>query len=100
MRGFVWKNNNPRDGGTQTLGSSSLEESPDYARPAYPDFTDRYHSATTTQHVFLLSDTLTFNPRWSLLLSGSENLFTVDNYSKTGSRSSNHDDRGPAVPPA
>ncbi|MEE7651011.1 TonB-dependent siderophore receptor [Raoultella planticola] len=94
MRGFVWKNNNPRNGGTQTLGSSSLEESPDYARPAYPDFTDRYHSATTTQHVFLLSDTLTFNPRWSLLLSGSENLFTVDNYSKTGSRSSNHDDRG------
>lgn len=28
----------------------------------------------------MLSDTLTFNPQWSLLLSGSENRFNVNNY--------------------
>ncbi|MEF3101612.1 TonB-dependent siderophore receptor [Raoultella terrigena] len=94
VRGFVWKNYNPRDGGTQKLGSSTLDDSPDYERPDYPDFTDRYHSATTTQHVFLLNDTLTFSPQWSLLLSGSESLFTVDNYGKSSQRSSRHDDRG------
>ncbi|VDR27392.1 Outer membrane receptor for monomeric catechols [Raoultella terrigena] len=84
----------PRDGGTQKLGSSTLDDSPDYERPDYPDFTDRYHSATTTQHVFLFNDTLTFSPQWSLLLSGSESLFTVDNYGKSSQRSSSHDDRG------
>lgn len=94
MRGFVWKNYNPRSGGTQTLGSSSLNDNPTFERPNYPDFTDRYHSATTTQHVFLLSDTLTFNPQWSLLLSGSENLFTVSNYNKSSQRSSKSDDNG------
>ena len=52
MRGFVWKNYNPRNGGTFTLGHSSLDQHPDYPRPPYPDFNDRYHSATTTQHDF------------------------------------------------
>ncbi|WP_422785252.1 TonB-dependent receptor [Raoultella planticola] len=94
MRGFVWKNFTPRDGGTLTIGKSSLDQNPTFDRPAYPDFTDRFHSATTTQHVFLLNDTLTFNPQWSLLLSGSENLFTVDNFNKKSQRSSTHDDAG------
>ena len=94
MRGFVWKNYNPRNGGTFTLGHSSLDQHPDYPRPPYPDFNDRYHSATTTQHAFLLSDTLHFSPQWSLLLSGSENLFTVSNYNKAGHESSRQQDNG------
>lgn len=94
MRGFVWKNYNPRNGGTFTLGHSSLDQHPDYPRPPYPDFTNRYHSATTTQHAFLLSDTLHFTPQWSLLLSGSENLFTVSNYNKSGHETSRQKDNG------
>lgn len=94
VRGFVWKNYNPVAGGTFTLGKSSLDENPVYPRPPYPDFDSRYQSATTTQHAFLLSDTLHFSPQWSLLLSGSENLFTVSNYNKTGKQTSDKKDNG------
>lgn len=88
VRGFVWKNFNPRNGTTSTLGSASLENTQAFAEPDYPDFTDRYHSATATQHAFLLSDNLQFSPQWSVLLAGSESLLSSSNYSKTGSRSS------------
>ncbi|VFS63750.1 Ferrichrome receptor FcuA precursor [Kluyvera cryocrescens] len=94
VRGFVWKNYNPVTGGTFTLGKSSLDQNPVYPRPPYPDFDSRYQSATTTQHAFLLSDTLHFSPQWSLLLSGSENLFTVSNYNKTGKQTSDKKDNG------
>lgn len=94
MRGFVWKNDNPRNGGTTTLGQASLADPQAFAGPDYPDFTDRYHSATTTQQSFLLSDTLTFSPQWSLLLSGSQNFLTSANYAKSGRRSSASNDSG------
>lgn len=94
VRGFVWKNYNPLSGGTSTLGSASLDDPQSFAEPGYPDFTHRYHSATATQQSFLLSDTLTFSPQWSLLLAGSESFLTSANYAKTGSRSSHSRDRG------
>jgi iron complex outermembrane recepter protein len=94
VRGFVWKNYNPRSGGTSTLGSASLDDPQTFAEPDYPDFTDRYHSATATQHAFLLSDNLQFSPQWSVLLAGSESLLSSANYSKTGSRSSDSSNSG------
>ncbi|MDF7652013.1 TonB-dependent siderophore receptor [Erwiniaceae bacterium L1_54_3] len=94
VRGFVWKNYNPRNGGTSTLGSASLDDPQAFAEPDYPDFTDRYHSATATQHAFLLSDNLQFSPQWSVLLAGSESLLSSANYSKTGSRSSDSSNSG------
>jgi len=94
MRGFVWKNYNPLYGGTSTLGSASLDDPQSFAEPDYPDFTHRYHSATATQQAFLLSDTLTFSPQWSLLLAGSESFLTSANYVKTGSRSSHSSNSG------
>ncbi|WP_139810624.1 TonB-dependent siderophore receptor [Pantoea rwandensis] len=94
VRGFVWKNYNPRSGGTSTLGSASLDDPQAFAEPDYPDFTDRYHSATATQHAFLLSDNLQFSPQWSVLLAGSESLLSSANYSKTGSRSSDSSNSG------
>ena len=94
VRGFVWKNYNPRSGGTSTLGSASLDDPQAFAEPDYPDFTDRYHSATATQHAFLLSDNLKFSPQWSVLLAGSESLLSSANYSKTGSRSSDSSNSG------
>ncbi|NIE99153.1 TonB-dependent siderophore receptor [Pantoea sp. Acro-805] len=94
VRGFVWKNYNPRSGGTSTLGSASLDDPQTFAEPDYPDFTDRYHSATATQHAFLLSDNLQFSPQWSVLLAGSESLLSSSNYSKTGSRSSDSSNSG------
>lgn len=93
-RGFVWKNYNPAAGGTQTLGSASLANPLAFAKPDYPDYTRRYHSASATQHAFLLSDTLTFSPQWSLLLSGSENLLSVANYNKAGKQSSSSRNSG------
>lgn len=94
IRGFVWKNENPLHGGTTTLGSASLNDPRAYDRPDYPDFTHRYHSATATQQAFLLSDTLTFSPQWSLLLAGSESFLSSANYNKTGSRTSDASNSG------
>ncbi|WP_428979227.1 TonB-dependent receptor [Erwinia pyri] len=94
IRGFVWKNENPLHGGTTTLGSASLNDPRAYDRPNYPDFTHRYHSATATQQAFLLSDTLTFSPQWSLLLAGSESFLSSANYNKTGSRTSDASNSG------
>lgn len=94
VRGFVWKNMNPIDGGTATLGSASLENPTRFDAPDYPDFTRRYHSATATQHAFLLSDNLQFSPQWSLLLAGSENLLSAASYAKSGARSSDSSNRG------
>lgn len=94
VRGFVWKNMNPVNGATQILGSASLDNPQAFAEPDYPDFTDRYHSATATQHAFLLSDNLQFSPQWSLLLAGSESLLTSANYSKTGTQTSSSDNSG------
>lgn len=94
MRGFVWKNENPLNGATSTLGSASLDNPQAFAEPDYPDFTHRYHSATATQQAFLLSDTLTFSPQWSLLLAGSESFLSSANYAKTGSRTSESNNSG------
>ncbi len=94
IRGFVWKNYNPRDGGTFTLGSASLDNPEAFSEPDYPDFTRRYHSASATQQALLLSDTLTFSPQWSLLLAGSENVLTSANYAQTGSRTSDSSNNG------
>ncbi|WP_338559885.1 TonB-dependent siderophore receptor [Erwinia sp. E_sp_B04_7] len=94
VRGFVWKNENPRNGGTSTLGSASLDNPASYTEPDYPDFTHRYHSTTATQQAFLLSDILTFSPQWSLLLAGSKSFLSSANYSKTGSRTSDSSNSG------
>lgn len=94
IRGFVWKNYNPVHGGTSTLGSASLDNPQAFAEPDTPDFTHRYHSASATQQAFLLSDTLTFTPQWSLLLAGSESLLSSANYAKTSKRTSDSNNSG------
>lgn len=94
LRGFVWKNDNPLNGATSTLGRASLDDPQSFAEPDYPDFTHRYHSATATQHAFLLSDTLQFSPQWSLMLAGSESLLSSSNYAKAGRRTSQSDNSG------
>ncbi|WAH56116.1 TonB-dependent siderophore receptor [Pseudomonas silvicola] len=92
--GFDWKNYNPVDGATQTLGTASLNDPVNFNEPDYPDFTDRYHSATATQRSFIVGDTLTFTPQWSLMVTGSQSLMSVRNYGKTGATSSGSDDHG------
>jgi iron complex outermembrane receptor protein len=81
LSGFDWDNYNPVAGRSQTLGTASLSHPASFSEPDYPDFTDRYHSANATQRSFILGDTLTFTPQWSLMLSASQSRLTVDNYS-------------------
>ncbi|WP_277961708.1 TonB-dependent siderophore receptor [Pseudomonas sp. RIT-To-2] len=92
--GFDWKNFNPVNGATQTLGTASLNDPVNFNEPDYPDFTDRYHSATATQRSFIVGDTLTFTPQWSLMVTGSQSLMSVRNYGKTGATTSGSDDHG------
>lgn len=91
VTGFDWDNYNPVAGGTTTLGSASLSHPVAFDEPDFPDFTDRYHSANARQRSFVLGDTLTFTPKWSLMLSGSQSRLTADNYSQAGVHTSSRD---------
>lgn len=91
LTGFDWDNYNPVAGSTQTLGSASLSNPASFAEPAYPDFTHRYHSANAKQRSFIVGDTLTFTPQWSLMLSGSQSRLTADNYTLAGAHTSSED---------
>lgn len=94
LSGFDWKNFNPVNGATTTLGTASLSDPQNFAEPNYPDFTDRYHSATATQQSLIFGDTLTFTPQWSLMLTGSQSQMSVHNYSLTGATTSGSNDHG------
>jgi len=91
LSGFDWDNYNPVAGRSQTLGTASLSNPANFSEPDYPDFTDRYHSANATQRSFILGDTLTLTPQWSLMLSASQSRLTVDNYSLAGVHTSSQD---------
>ena len=91
LTGFDWDNYNPAAGSTQTLGTASLSNPANFAEPNYPDFTDRYHSANAKQRSFIIGDTLTFTPQWSLMLSGSQSRLTADNYTLAGVHSASED---------
>jgi len=91
LTGFDWDNYNPAAGSTQTLGTASLSNPANFAEPSYPDFTDRYHSANAKQRSFIIGDTLTFTPQWSLMLSGSQSRLTADNYTLAGVHSASED---------
>ncbi|MDE1169094.1 MAG: TonB-dependent receptor, partial [Pseudomonas sp.] len=94
LSGFDWRNYNPVNGSTQTLGSANLAAPVNFAEPNYPDFTDRYQSAHSTQQSLIFGDTLTFTPQWSLMVTGSQSQMSVSNWAKTGARSSHSDDHG------
>ena len=91
LSGFDWDNYNPVAGGTQTLGNASLNDPSQFPEPDYPDFTHRYHSANARQRSFIVGDTLSFTPQWSLMLSGSQSRLTADNYALTGAHTSSQD---------
>jgi iron complex outermembrane receptor protein len=91
LTGFDWDNYNPVAGASQNLGTGSLSNPGNFPEPDYPDFTDRYHSANAKQRSFIVGDTLTFTPQWSLMLSGSQSRLTADNYSKAGAHTSSED---------
>jgi iron complex outermembrane receptor protein len=91
LTGFDWDNYNPVAGSTQTLGSASLSNPASFAEPDYPDFTHRYHSANAKQRSFIVGDTLTFTPQWSLMLSGSQSRLSADNYTLAGAHTSSED---------
>ncbi|WP_296260364.1 MULTISPECIES: TonB-dependent receptor [unclassified Pseudomonas] len=91
LTGFDWDNYNPVAGSAKTLGTASLSDPSSFAEPDYPDFTHRYHSANAKQRSFIVGDTLTFTPQWSLMLSGSQSRLTADNYTLAGAHTSSQD---------
>lgn len=92
--GFDWKNFNPVGANPPALGSASLSDPVNFPEPDYPDFTDRYHSATSTQRSFIFGDTLTFNPQWSFMATGSQSLMSVHNWANGGATTSHANDHG------
>lgn len=92
--GFAWNNYNPRAGGTVTLGTASLDDPHSFALVGVPDFTTRYQSARATQQSLNLADDITFSPRWSALLVGSQSWLATRNYNLAGAKTSSSDDKG------
>jgi len=58
--GFTWRSLNPVAGSTLTLGSANLATPVAFARPALPDFSDRYLSSVAWQQVLVASDRISW----------------------------------------
>lgn len=92
--GFEWNNYNPRAGSTVTLGSASLANPRSFNLVGVPDFTTRYQSARATQQSLNLADDITFSPRWSALIVGSQSWLATHNYNLAGAQTSSSADNG------
>lgn len=92
--GFIWNNYNPIGGSTVTLGSGNLADPESFGIVSQPNFVHRYQSANAWQQSVMLSDGVTFTPRWSMLLSGSQSWLGSSNYGTTGNLTSSSDNNG------
>jgi iron complex outermembrane recepter protein len=84
--GFVWKNFNPYGGRTFTLGSATLATPLAFARPALPDYSDRYRSSRAWQQVLVVSDRISLGDHLSAVLTGSESWLGTINSSLASGR--------------
>jgi len=94
FRGSILDTYNPVNNSTLTLGKANLNNPQAFAEPNYTDFTNRYHLSSATQKALIVGDTLTINPQWGVLLSGSQSYLASTNYSKTGALTSQSNDQG------
>ena len=84
--GFNWKNFNPADGATYTLGQANVHAPVVYPAPDWEwmDYTNRYRTAARRQQALILGDAITFNERWQLMTSLSYSWMHLTNYNRAG----------------
>lgn len=92
--GFVWNNYNPYGGATFTLGSASLASPRAFARPALPDYTNRYRSSHAWQQVLVVSDRVSLGSHWSAIFTGSQSWLGARNTNSAGRVTSSSSDSG------
>ncbi|QVQ24703.1 TonB-dependent receptor [Achromobacter deleyi] len=91
--GFRWdiySNPNAR----YVLGRANINSPRVFPEPAWAPTGDRYHAGRDTQQTVFLSDTVTFNPRWSTILGGSWSTMQSRSYNAAGARTGSERDDG------
>jgi iron complex outermembrane receptor protein len=73
-----------RLGQTYSLGDASLDNPVEYVVPAYTKRGIFYKSSWAGQQAIVAGDTITFDPQWSMLASGSQTWLTSVSYSAAG----------------
>jgi iron complex outermembrane receptor protein len=92
--GFLWKRYTPFHTGKITLGTGNLANPTVFAKPALPDFRDRYHAQTTRQQAITFGDTIRFNRQFSIVVAASQSWISARNINKTGTVTSRYKDDG------
>jgi iron complex outermembrane receptor protein len=87
---------NPRKPAGLLLGSASIASPALYPYPALgvPDSNANFDSSDTYQQGVNLNDTLTFNNYWAIRAGVSQDWFHVNNFVKTGARTTEYADHG------
>ena len=92
--GVTLQNDNPRAGGTVTLGRASLADPVSFNLAGVPDFANRYQSAKARQQGLSLADDITFTPQWSALLAASQSWLSTHNFNLAGRETSASSNQG------
>jgi iron complex outermembrane receptor protein len=91
--GFTWQRYTPFQTGAITLGKGTLDNPVLFAKPALPDFRNRFLAQKTIQQSISFGDTIGFGP-FSVLAAASQSWIKSRNISRTGAVTSRYDDDG------
>jgi iron complex outermembrane receptor protein len=92
--GYYWSRYTPLTTGPVTVGKASLGNPVIFAKPVFPDFSNRFRSMNTTQQAVTLGDTLGFNDQWSTLIAASQSWINIHNYNKQGNTTTSYNANG------
>lgn len=83
-----------RSGAALTLGNAALDAPLAFADPGWGGTAARYRSGHTDIQSLTLSDTITFDPRWSLLLAANDSWISSRGWNASGAQTSAYAKRG------
>jgi iron complex outermembrane recepter protein len=93
--GFQWRLYGSNKNTNITLGSGNIYDPVTYPAPAWPDDPGRYQSGVNQQETVILTDTVTFNEAWSVMLSASQDWMQSRSFAKSsGATTKSYDDNG------
>jgi len=92
--GYATQTNAALTTATYPLGSASLDHPVVYPRPDLLRSGPRYVSADRHVQAYILGDTLTFHPKWSVMLMGSYSELKANSWNRAGVRTARYDKGG------
>jgi len=92
--GFQWRLYGSNKTTNITLGSGNINYPITYPAPIWPDDPGRYQSGLNQQETLILTDTISFNEAWSVMLSASQDWMHSRSFDKSGATTKSYDDNG------